>query len=184
MLAFVAAQVTVVWPPTGIALAVVLLLAMLAHELRNPLAPISSAVETIRLSSGNVTRIAGMCDIMVRQIRHMGRLLDDLLDVSRITRGTIRLDKQAADLRTLVEHCLEPAPMLLEKKGVRLTTSIAAGPVPIRVDVSRMEQVITNLFAVTGYGSDADRQRALQAGFDALLVKPVDAFALQQSLAE
>lgn len=120
-------------------------LAMLAHELRNPLAPIRSAVEVIRSSSGNVTRIAGMCDMMVRQIHHMGRLLDDLLDVSRITRGTIQLDRQSTDLRILLERCLEPAQMLAEKKAVRVTTRTAAGPVAIRVDVTRMEQVISNL---------------------------------------
>jgi two-component system CheB/CheR fusion protein len=120
-------------------------LAMLAHELRNPLAPIRSAVEVIRSSKGDRNLIESMCAIMVRQITHMSRLLDDLLDVSRITRGTIRLHRKAADLKVIVEQCLDSARILLEKKGVSLTTNLAAAPLPILVDVTRMEQVISNL---------------------------------------
>src|SRR5438094_5996433 len=89
-------------------------LAMLAHELRNPLAPIRNAVEIIRTSKDDPARIDWTCEIMVRQIHHMSRLLDDLLDVSRITRGQIHLSRHATDLKTLVERSVEAARPVVE----------------------------------------------------------------------
>ena len=120
-------------------------LAMLAHELRNPLAPIRNAVEIIRLSKGDPARIDWTCEIMVRQVHHMSRLLDDLLDVSRITRGKIQLYKQSTDLKTLVERCLEPAQTIIEKKELNLARNFVPGLVPLSADPTRIEQVITNL---------------------------------------
>jgi len=120
-------------------------LAMLAHELRNPLAPISSALEVIRSTKGDTAHLVPMCEIMSRQIHHMSRLLDDLLDVSRITRGVVQLNKQAADLRVLGERCLQSARMSVAKKSIALSTNVSETPVPIFVDVTRVEQVITNL---------------------------------------
>jgi PAS domain S-box-containing protein len=120
-------------------------LAMLAHELRNPLAPIRNAVEIIRMSKDDPARIDWTCEIMVRQVHHMSRLLDDLLDVSRITRGQIHLSKHSTDLKMLVERSLEAARPVIEKRQLRLMTEFADGPVPIFADSTRIEQVITNL---------------------------------------
>jgi PAS domain S-box-containing protein len=120
-------------------------LAMLAHELRNPLAPIRNAVEIIRTSKDDPARIDWTCEIMVRQVHHMSRLLDDLLDVSRITRGQIQLSRNAIDLKTLVERSLEAARPVIEKRELSLITDLVGGPVPIFADMTRIEQVITNL---------------------------------------
>ncbi len=120
-------------------------LAMLAHELRNPLAPIRNAVEIIRSSKTDTARIDWTCEIIERQVQHMSRLLDDLLDVSRITHGQIRLNKESTDLTTLVRRSLDASRTVLEKKNLRLVTDFVPGPVPISADVTRIEQVITNL---------------------------------------
>lgn len=120
-------------------------LAMLAHELRNPLAPIRNAVEIIRTSKNDAARIDWTCDVMERQIHHMSRLLDDLLDVSRITRGEIQLYKQTTDLNILVRRTIDASRPVIEKKEMQLSTDYANGAVPISADVTRIEQVITNL---------------------------------------
>lgn len=120
-------------------------LAMLAHELRNPLAPIRNAVEIIRTSKNDTARIDWTCDVMERQVHHMSRLLDDLLDVSRITRGEIQLYKQTTDLNILLRRSLDTARTIIEKKELRLATEYAPGAVPISADITRLEQVITNL---------------------------------------
>jgi PAS domain S-box-containing protein len=120
-------------------------LAMLAHELRNPLAPIRNAVEIIRSTKGERGRIDWACDVMERQIHHMSRLLDDLLDVARITYGQIELYRQPTDLATLVRRSLEAMRSVIEKKNLRIITDFVRGPVSIHVDVTRMEQVVTNL---------------------------------------
>jgi len=120
-------------------------LAMLAHELRNPLAPISSALEVIRSTKGDKAHLDPMCEIMTRQIHHMSRLLDDLLDVSRITRGVVGLNKQTADLTALTQRCVQSARLSMERKSIVLVTDFSAAPLPVLVDATRIEQVITNL---------------------------------------
>ena len=120
-------------------------LAMLAHELRNPLAAIAGALQVLRLTRGDETHFDQMAEITSRQTQHMSRILDDLLDVSRITRGVVELDRQAADLTVLAQKCLQHARMTAEKKSVVVTTSLSQMPLPVFVDVTRIEQVIINL---------------------------------------
>ena len=120
-------------------------LAMLAHELRNPLAPIRNAVEVIRASKGDTGRLNWACNVMVRQIQHMSRLIDDLLDVSRITRGQIQLSPEPTDLNDLLKRALDSAREIISSKRLRLEADFFPGPVPISADVTRMEQVISNL---------------------------------------
>src|SRR5262245_51818064 len=82
-------------------------LAVLAHELRNPLAPILHAVELMRICGMNDSDLPWMMDVVERQVKHLARLIDDLLDVSRITSGKIKLRRKALDLATVINHSVE-----------------------------------------------------------------------------
>jgi PAS domain S-box-containing protein len=120
-------------------------LAMLAHELRNPLAPIRNAVEIMRASKTNPATIERMCELLERQVHHMSRMVDDLLDVSRITRGQIQLIMTQADLKVLVQRCIDATEPAIDKKNLTIVSDLAPGPLPISADITRIEQVITNL---------------------------------------
>jgi CheY-like chemotaxis protein len=120
-------------------------LAMLAHELRNPLAPISNALDVMRLSDDLSPATARMCEIMEGQVDHMVRLVDDLLDVSRITRGKIELRKESVDLAAIVASAVEASRPLIEAAGHRLTVSIPPEPMTLEADAVRLAQVIANL---------------------------------------
>jgi signal transduction histidine kinase/ActR/RegA family two-component response regulator len=120
-------------------------LAMLAHELRNPLAPVRIATQIIGHSAVSPSDIENAREIIDRQVGHLARLLDDLLDVSRITRGTIELQKEPVDLATLVATALEASRPLIEEHGHTLTVSLPAQRVRLDADPIRLAQVITNL---------------------------------------
>src|SRR5262249_29076370 len=96
-------------------------LAMLAHELRNPLAPILNAVQVMRRRSLGDPQLAWGRDIIDRQVAQLSRLVDDLLDVSRITRGKINLTKQVIELVPVVARAVETVHPLIEERGHRLT---------------------------------------------------------------
>ncbi len=119
-------------------------LAMLAHELRNPLAPIRNAVRVLGMDVDDQTR-ATMRSIIEQQVSHLGRLLDDLLDVSRITRGKITLRRQYADLGQLTVQTVESLRHLIQHQGLELVLGATPGPMPVLVDPVRIEQVIANL---------------------------------------
>ncbi len=120
-------------------------LATLAHELRNPLAPLRNALEILRRTPDD-PRATGMArDIMDRQLRQLVRLVDDLLDVSRITTGKLTLQRDRAELRTIVEGALDMARPHLEAKEIRFTQSLPAKPVLLDVDATRLGQVVLNL---------------------------------------
>ena len=99
-------------------------LAMLAHELRNPLAPLANTLEIIRLQTKGNQLIEESVDVARRQIQHMARLLEDLLDVSRITRGKVDLRKRPVDFNTIVEHAVETAVPLIESLNHELTVTL------------------------------------------------------------
>ena len=120
-------------------------LAMLAHELRNPLAPISNALEAIRLARSNAAATEEALKIAERQVEHMARLLDDLLDVSRFTQGKIQLRKVPVDLTTILPHAVETSRPLIEASGHELLTSFPAEPVWLDGDPTRLAQVVANL---------------------------------------
>jgi signal transduction histidine kinase len=82
-------------------------LAMLAHELRNPLAPISAAAELLKLGTANEDRIRQSSGVIGRQVRHLTSLIDDLLDVSRVTRGLIQIDRTLLDPMVLIASAVE-----------------------------------------------------------------------------
>ncbi len=117
-------------------------LAMLGHELRNPLAPIVTALELMRLRSGG--ELARERAILERQVRHMTRLVDDLLDVSRIARGKIELRRERIDLADVVARAAETTQSLFAEKNHRLELAVARGLL-IDGDGARLEQVFCNL---------------------------------------
>jgi PAS domain S-box-containing protein len=120
-------------------------IATLAHELRNPLAPIRNAVELLRRMPGADARLAAYGDIVERQVTHMTHLLDDLLDVSRITRGTIRLRRAPTTIGAAVERALEVAMPTLRAAGHRLEVELTDEALPIDADLTRIAQVLSNL---------------------------------------
>jgi len=122
-------------------------LAVLGHELRNPLAPVRNALEVLRLRGVPDPQAARMHEIMERQMRHLARLVDDLLDVSRITRGRVELRKEPTDLASLVAGAVEGLRPLFEERGHQVSTSLPQSPVVLDVDPLRMEQVLANLLA-------------------------------------
>ena len=119
-------------------------LATLAHELRNPLAPISNGLQIIRLagSSGAVEQARVMMD---RQLTQMTRLVDDLLDVSRITRGKLELRRDRVDLRAVIDVAVEIARPLIDQAGHALTVALPEPPAFVDGDVTRLSQVVSNL---------------------------------------
>jgi PAS domain S-box-containing protein len=119
-------------------------LAMLAHELRNPIAAIASAA-SLSSPEGSREDLAWAADVINRQVRHLSHLLDDLLDVSRITRGKIRLLKQHIDARSVIDSALESVGSAIREKSHRLESSIPRDPLPLDVDPVRLEQVFVNL---------------------------------------
>ncbi|MEZ4234569.1 MAG: response regulator, partial [Myxococcota bacterium] len=120
-------------------------LAVLAHELRNPLAPVRTAVQVLGRAdagAGDKERAREMVD---RQVRHMVRLVDDLLDVSRITRGKLELQRVRVGLGEVVEQAVEAARPQLEGAGLTLTYTPPAAPVAVDADPVRLGQVVSNL---------------------------------------
>lgn len=120
-------------------------LAMLAHELRNPLAPISAAAQLLKLIRIDEPRVHQTSEIIARQVEHMTSLIDDLLDVSRVTRGLITLDKQLLDLGNIVASAVEQVRALIESRRHRLTVQMPAAHVQVFGDRTRLVQVLTNL---------------------------------------
>ena len=120
-------------------------LAMLAHELRNPLAPIRNAAEILSLISEEPARVRETSEIIVRQARHMTEIVDDLLDVSRVTRGLVSLEKEVFDLRTIVMAAVEQSLPLIDERQHRLQLDLQERPAWVSGDRVRLTQVFSNL---------------------------------------
>ena len=120
-------------------------LAMLGHELRNPLAPIRNALHVMKMPAAQPEVIEQARDMTERQVQHMVRLVDDLLDVSRIMRGRIELRREAVDLAALVAAAVETAQPMIDAQGQQLIVSVPDEPVRLDVDATRITQVIANL---------------------------------------
>jgi signal transduction histidine kinase/DNA-binding response OmpR family regulator len=120
-------------------------LAMLSHELRNPLAPIRNAVELVRRIAPADARIAWARDVVDRQVTHLAQLVDELLDVSRITQGKITLRKENIELGKVLAHAVETARPLIESRHHRLELSLPTAPVWMTGDFARLAQVVANL---------------------------------------
>jgi signal transduction histidine kinase len=120
-------------------------LSMLAHELRNPLAPIRSAVDVLRLCGDSPTDIEWARDVIDRQVNHLIRLVDDLLDISRITLGKIRLQTEVMNASDLVMAAVEISRPLIERSQHELSVSVPEEPVVLVGDRARLTQVLANL---------------------------------------
>jgi len=120
-------------------------LATLAHELRNPLPPIRNALEIMRLA-GNNPEAGERCRAMIeRQVRQLVRLIEDLMDISRITRGKVELRKEVVDLAAVVHSAVETSQPLIDSLAHSLTVELPAEPVKLDADPLRLAQVLVNL---------------------------------------
>ena len=122
-------------------------LAMLAHELRTPLAPIRTATQLLAFAERDTSIAPRVRAVIERQVQNMTRLIDDLLDVSRITRGAVELQLATTDVARLVSQAVETAGPLLQRREHRLTVSVPEAPIHVCADATRLEQVIVNLLA-------------------------------------
>ena len=120
-------------------------LAILAHELRNPLAPMRNSVEIMRLDGGDSTIVKQVCGIMDRQVTQMARLVDDLLDMSRIALGKLMLRREQLDLRAALTQAVQMSAPLGEARRHQLSVDLPAEPLWVTGDQTRLVQVFVNL---------------------------------------
>jgi PAS domain S-box-containing protein len=120
-------------------------LAMLAHELRNPLVPIRNGLYIMTLPGASPEAVSRVREMMQRQILHMVRLVDDLLDVSRITRGKIELRKEVVEITGLIRRTVEVVEPQARANGLALDLSLPMAPVAVEADPTRLDQVMINL---------------------------------------
>ncbi len=120
-------------------------LAILAHELRNPLAPLSNSLEVLKVAENSSELMEQTRGVMERQVRQMVRLVDDLMDVSRITRGKIELRREPTELAAVLECAVETARPAIEASGHELTVTLPPEPVSLDADLNRLAQVFSNL---------------------------------------
>ena len=120
-------------------------LATLGHELRNPLAPISNSMHLLRLDRDLSPTAQRLCEVMERQIKHMMRLVDDMLEVSRITRGKIELRKEQVPLASIISSAVELSRPLIDGADHQLAITLPQDPVIVEVDSVRLTQVVANL---------------------------------------
>jgi PAS domain S-box-containing protein len=122
-------------------------LAILAHELRNPLAPLRNAVQILRRSAGDAAVVEKARDLIDRQVHHMSRLVSDLLEAARAQNGQIKLQTTSLDLRSIIEHVVDLMRPSFEGKHQELRIVMPEAPVWVEGDATRLEQVFTNLLS-------------------------------------
>jgi signal transduction histidine kinase len=120
-------------------------LAMLAHELRNPLAPILNAIQLMRMKPVADPQLSWSRDVIERQLSHLTRLVDDLLDVARITRGKINLSREPIELGALIARAVETVQPLIQERGHQFTCEIPAGTLTVDADPLRLTQAFGNV---------------------------------------
>jgi signal transduction histidine kinase len=120
-------------------------LAMLAHELRNPLAPIASAAELLKIGIASEERVRRSSEVISRQVKHMTSLVDDLLDISRVTRGLIQLENVVVDVKATIRSAVEQSRPLIEARGHFLAIEQDPEGASVMGDPNRLVQVVANL---------------------------------------
>ncbi len=147
-------------------------LAMLAHELRNPLAPLRNGLQVLRLKLDGDSEAALAGSMMERQVGHLARLIDDLLDVSRVTQGKLELRLRSVDLGAAVGRAVEAVRPLMEERGHRLDVILPDVPLRLRADPVRLEQVLTNLLTNAAKYTESSghiRLEAMREGSEAVV---------------
>src|SRR5262245_46015687 len=122
-------------------------LAVLAHELRNPLSPLTSALEIVRSAAAPSAVVERAWQIMAHQVQNMGRLVDDLLDASRISQGRIQLRKEIVDATAVVSQAIETNRQIVDARGQELVLAAPGTPILAEVDPLRLEQIVGNLLS-------------------------------------
>jgi signal transduction histidine kinase len=122
-------------------------LGVLAHELRNPLAPISNSIFILKRVAPDSEQATRAQAVIERQTRHMIRLIDDLLDITRISQGKIRVQNETQDLLDVVRNCLDDQSSMLDQNDLQLALDLPARPVRVRGDYTRLSQVLGNLLS-------------------------------------
>ena len=150
-------------------------LAMLSHELRNPLAPIRNAVEVIRRLAPPDPKLTMARDVVDRQVTLLARLVEELLDVSRISQGKIALKKEPVDIARIIAHSVETSRPLIDARAQALSVSVPAAPVWLSADFARLSQVVSNLLnnasKYTGEGGRIELTASAEAGEARIVVR-------------
>ena len=147
-------------------------MALLSHELRNPLSPILNALEILRRMKTNDPIIEQAGDIINRQVLQMARLVDDLLDISRITNGKLRLTKERVELRVVANAAAETVRPLMDARKHDFSMSLPTEPVWVEADRARLEQIVVNLLNNAAKYTDAGglvRMSVAQEGAEAVI---------------
>jgi signal transduction histidine kinase len=146
-------------------------LAMLAHELRNPLAPLQNAVQIMQRRPSIDPQLVWMREIIERQLAHLSRLVDDLLDVSRITRGKISLTREPLRLEALIARALETVQPLITERRHELSVEIEEQGLIVEGDLTRLTQIIGNILSNAAKYTDAGGHIALRARRDGAMLE-------------
>lgn len=141
-------------------------LATLAHELRNPLAPIRNSLQILKMPHVDAATAQHVRDVMERQVHHLVRLVDDLLDVSRVMRGRIELRKERVELATVVARAVETAQPLIDLQRHALVIALPPEPLLVHADPVRLTQILGNLLTNSAKYSEANARIALSARRD------------------
>jgi PAS domain S-box-containing protein len=146
-------------------------LAVLAHELRNPLAPLANGLQVIRMAKDDAPAVASARSMMERQLAHLVRLVDDLLDVSRISRNRMELRRSRVLLSDIVNSAVETARPLIEAAGHTLTVSLPSEAIHVDGDLTRLSQVFSNLLSNSAKYTNAGGRISVKAVLQADQVK-------------
>jgi len=150
-------------------------LATLAHELRNPLAPIRNSLHIFRMKGIQDPAVERVTDMMERQVGHMVRMVDDLLEVSRISRGKIELRKEVVELASVLRNAVDTSLPLIERGRHKLTVQIPDEPLALEADPVRLAQVFANLLnnsaKYTPEGGEIDVTVSVEGGMAVVCVK-------------
>jgi two-component system CheB/CheR fusion protein len=143
-------------------------LATLSHELRNPLTPLKLALDVARIAGGDQTRLAQAHGIMERQVAQLGQLVDDLLDLSRITQGKIQIERVPVEAAEVIESALEATRPLIQQRHHQLTVELPEVTARVLGDHTRLTQVLTNLLNNAAKYTPEGGQVGLRADIDAV----------------
>jgi signal transduction histidine kinase len=151
-------------------------LAMLAHELRNPLAPIRAAADLLHMATPDEARVRQASEVIGRQVKHMTELVDDLLDLSRVSRGLVTLDQALIDARIVIDSAVEQVGPLLESRRHRLTIRTCGEAAFVQGDQKRLVQIVANILhnAAKYTPEGGDIALALDAGRDRVTFSVAD----------